>query len=230
MRAFPILEDLTPDRLMIGYASALFPMAEDRDDQNLYWIEPEERGLLPLPAFHMPRRLGRSVRQDLYRVTMNTAFDAVIEACAQPGIAPDGARLSYRARTWINDRILSAYKTLHRMGHAHSIECWRDGDLVGGLYGVELCSAFFGESMFSLARDASKIALVHLVARLKAGGFRLLDSQFPNKHLDQFGAVTISQEQFRLLLAVALESKGDMFALSPELSGAQALQAISQTS
>jgi len=188
---------LSPEILLRAYAVGLFPMAEHRDDPTLYWIDPEKRGIFPLDRFHIPKRLRRTVRNCPYDVRADTAFEAVIRACAEPG--PE------RAETWINDEIIRLYVELHRMGRAHSIECWRDGTLVGGLYGVALGGAFFGESMFSVARDASKIALIHLVARLVKGGFKLLDTQFVTKHLSQFGVVEIHRTGYRQLLSSALD-------------------------
>lgn len=224
MRAYPILEPLTVERLLEAYKAGFFPMAEDRHNPDLYWIDPDERGILPLNAFHVPKRLARTVRQDQFRVTCNQAFDAVLAACAETDMTAP------RERTWINDDIIAGYGALHRAGHAHSLECWKDGRLAGGLYGVHLGGAFFGESMFSRARDASKVALCHLVARLKFGGIRLLDAQFPNRHLAQFGAATITQGQFRLLLNAVLDSPADFKAAPPVMRGDQVLQLISQTS
>ena len=187
---------LTPEILLRAYAEGLFPMAERRGDPTLYWVSPEKRGIIPLDAFHVPHRLARTVRSGVFTVTADTAFRDVMEACAAP--APG------REETWINDEILRLYCALHASGHAHSIECWQDGELVGGLYGVRLGAAFFGESMFSRARDASKVALVHLVDGLKRGGFVLLDSQFITAHLARFGAIEIPREQYLMKLANAL--------------------------
>jgi len=187
--------------LLRAYAVGLFPMAERHDDATLYWIDPEKRGILPLDKFHIPRRLRRRVRSGLYEIRCNTAFEEVIRRCAQP--AED------RTETWINDEIIRLYIDLHKMGRAHSIETWKDGTLVGGLYGVALGAAFFGESMFSEAVDASKVALVYLVAALKKSGFRLLDAQFVTMHLSQFGAVEIHRSGYRQLLASALDVNAD---------------------
>jgi len=188
---------LTPEILLRAYSIGLFPMAERRDDPTLYWIDPEKRGILPLDSFHISRRLRRTVRSGRFEVRCDTAFREVMEGCAeaQPG----------RSETWINREILRLYEELHRMGRAHSVESWRDGTLAGGLYGVALGGAFFGESMFSRETDASKVALVHLIARLKKGGFRLLDTQFVTDHLSQFGAVEIHRDGYRELLASALD-------------------------
>ncbi|MBA2589856.1 MAG: leucyl/phenylalanyl-tRNA--protein transferase [Alphaproteobacteria bacterium] len=187
---------LTPEILLRAYAEGLFPMAERRGDPTLYWVSPEKRGIIPLNSFHVPHRLARTVRSGVFTVTADTAFRDVMEACAAP--APG------REETWINDEILRLYCALHASGHAHSIECWQDGALVGGLYGVRLGAAFFGESMFSRARDASKVALVYLVDGLRRGGFVLLDSQFITAHLARFGAIEIPRERYLLKLADAL--------------------------
>ena len=167
--------EITPEVLLKAYACGIFPMAESADDPGLYWVEPEQRGVIPLDAFHVPRRLARTVRADRFEIRIDHDFDAVIDACA--AAAPG------RGNTWINRRIRRLYGELFRRGHCHTIEAWRDGRLVGGLYGVRLKRAFFGESMFHRERDASKVCLVHLAARLKAGGFRLLDAQFTTDHL-----------------------------------------------
>jgi leucyl/phenylalanyl-tRNA--protein transferase len=187
---------LTPDILLRAYAQGLFPMAERRGDPMLYWVSPDKRGILPLDAFHVPQRLARTVRARRFTVTADHAFADVMRACAAP--APG------REESWINDEILRLYTALHAGGHAHSIECWQGDMLVGGLYGVRLGGAFFGESMFSRARDASKVALVHLVDTLKRGGFVLLDTQFITAHLTQFGAVEIPRAQYLALLNQAL--------------------------
>jgi leucyl/phenylalanyl-tRNA--protein transferase len=187
---------LTPEILLRAYAEGLFPMAERRADPTLYWVSPEKRGILPLDDFHVPHRLARTVRAGTFTVTADQAFRDVILACAAP--APG------REETWINSEILRLYTALHAGGHAHSIECWQAGELVGGLYGVRLGAAFFGESMFSRTRDASKVALVHLVEGLKRGGFVLLDTQFITAHLARFGAIEIPREHYLVKLASAL--------------------------
>ncbi len=187
---------LTPEILLRAYAEGLFPMAERRGDPVLYWVSPEKRGILPLDEFHVPHRLARTVRSRRFTVTADRAFRDVMLACAAP--APG------REESWINGEILRLYTALHVGGHAHSIECWRDDELVGGLYGVRLGAAFFGESMFSRQRDASKVALVHLVDALQRGGFVLLDTQFLTAHLAQFGAVEIPRAQYLALLNTAL--------------------------
>ncbi len=213
---------LTPELLLDIYAHGLFPMADDRDDPRLYWIDPTRRGIIPLDGFHVPRRLARTVRSDRFDVACDRDFEAVINACAEP--APG------RPRTWINDEIIRLYVGLHRLGHAHSIECWREGRLAGGLYGVRLGAAFFGESMFSRDRDASKVALVHLVARLKRCGFRLLDTQFVTEHLRGFGALELTRTGYRRRLREATAETADFYCLPGRLSGAEALQSITQTS
>lgn len=193
--------DLTPDMLLRAYAIGVFPMAEDRDDQDLFWIDPRMRGVIPFDSFHIPRRLRRTLRNTKLEIRFDTAFDKVMEACAESN--------ERRPRTWINDKILTLYEALFRMDHAHSVEVWNGEELVGGLYGVSLGGAFFGESMFSRERDASKIALVHLVSRLVRGGYTLLDSQFVTKHLEIFGAMEIPRADYRALLASALEQNAE---------------------
>ena len=187
---------LTPEILLRAYAEGLFPMAERRGDPTLYWVSPDKRGIIPLEAFHVPHRLARTVRSGRFTVTADTCFRDVMLACAAP--APG------REESWINDEILRLYTALHAGGHAHSIECWQDGALVGGLYGVRLGAAFFGESMFSRERDASKVALVTLVDALARGGFTLLDTQFITGHLARFGAVEIPRAQYLAKLHEAL--------------------------
>lgn len=187
---------LTPDILLRAYAEGLFPMAERRDDPTLYWISPELRGILPLDRFHVPKRLARTVRSGLFAVTADRAFAAVMQGCAAP--APG------REQSWINDEILRLYTGLAASGQAHSVECWQAGDLVGGLYGVQLGATFFGESMFSRVSDASKVALVYLMDALRRGGFTLLDTQFLTPHLARFGAVEIPRADYLGLLKDAL--------------------------
>lgn len=196
-------------------------MADARDDDAVFLIDPEQRGVIPLSGFHVPRRLARTVRRDPFEIRFDTAFPEVVQSCAAE--APD------RPETWINRPIEDLYGELFELGSAHSVECWRDGVLVGGLYGVSLGGAFFGESMFSRARDASKVALVHLIARLIAGGFVLLDSQFITEHLTQFGAEQIPRAEYHRRLAAALTVRAD-FTASPVYDGAVALQVISQAS
>lgn len=189
--------EVTPDLLLRAYACGIFPMSESADDPGLFWVEPEERGVIPLDGFRVASRLARTVRSDVYTVTVNTAFKRVIAECAAPKPGRDD--------TWINQRIRDLYTALHGMGHAHSVEVWENDELVGGLYGVSLGRAFFGESMFHHARDASKVALVHLVARLIAGGFKLLDTQYVTEHLRSFGATEVPRRRYRQLLDAALD-------------------------
>ena len=196
--------DLTPDMPLRAYAIGVFPMAEDRDDPDLFWIDPRIRGIIPLDAFHIPRRLKRTLRNGPFTVTINQDFVGVIEGCAE--------ETSKRPRTWINDKILILYTSLYHMGHAHSVEVWEKDRLVGGLYGVSLGGAFFGESMFSRTRDASKIALTHLVVRLIKGGFAILDTQFVTKHLERFGAIEIPRADYRNMLAQSLDVSADFLA------------------
>jgi len=208
--------EITPEVLLKAYACGIFPMAESADDPALYWIEPEKRGIIPIDRFHVPMRLARTVRSDRFLVTINRDFDGVIDGCA--------AALPNRPRTWINERIRALYRKLYERRHCHSIEVYEDGELVGGLYGVTLGRAYFGESMFHRARDASKVALVHLTARLKAGGFRLLDTQFVTDHLKIFGAVEVPRRQYHKLLEAALIGDSDFLALGKgPLAGEQVL-------
>ena len=188
---------VTPELLLRAYRVGLFPMAETRRGQRLYWLDPELRGVLPLDGFHLPKRLLRTVLSGPYRVSSNAAFAAVVAGCA--AVAPG------REDTWINGDIERLFGDLHRMGSAHSVECWQGDVLAGGLYGVSIGGVFFGESMFSLARDASKVALVHLVARMRLGGYTLLDTQFVTHHLAQFGADEIPRDQYKTLLASAVQ-------------------------
>lgn len=189
--------------LLDCYARGVFPMADAREDARVFLIDPERRGVLPLAGFHVPKRLARTVRGDPFDVRINSAFHEVVLACAASGPG--------RTETWINRPIEQLYLQLHEVGHAHSVECWAGDELVGGLYGVSLRGAFFGESMFSRRRDASKVALVHLAARLIGGGFRLLDAQFMTEHLAQFGAQEISRAAYHRRLSEALEADGDFY-------------------
>lgn len=183
--------------MLRAYRIGLFPMAESREARTLYWLDPEQRGVIPLDGFHLPRRLARTLRQARFQVTANRAFAAVIDACAAPRPSSQDS--------WINAEIRRLFLALHAGGHAHSLEAWAGGALVGGLYGVALGGVFFGESMFSRADDASKIALVHLVARLRLGGFVLLDAQFQTAHLAQFGTREVPRAEYKRLLAAAVE-------------------------
>jgi leucyl/phenylalanyl-tRNA--protein transferase len=212
--------EITPQVLLRAYACGIFPMAESADDPTLFWVEPEMRGVIPLDGFHISARLARTVRSDVFAVTVNTAFKAVIAGCAAPQAGRDD--------TWINTRIRDLYIGLHQLGHCHSVEVWENDNLVGGLYGVSLGAAFFGESMFHRARDASKVALVHLVARLIAGGFALLDTQYVTEHLRSFGAVEIPRRRYTALLDRAIAGEADFSKLPADrpISGAQALEII----
>ena len=214
---------LTPELLLRAYAAGIFPMAESSDDPELFWVDPVRRGVLPLDGFHLPRRLARTVRANRFAISCDRDFVRVMQGCAEP--------TSERPQTWINEEILRLYAALHERGAAHSVEARIEGALVGGLYGVALGGAFFGESMFSRVTDASKVALAHLVAKLKCGGFRLLDTQFVTEHLQRFGAIEISRAQYRRLLASALEADA-RFPADPLDGGevAAALQAPSEAS
>ncbi|HEX2256292.1 MAG TPA: leucyl/phenylalanyl-tRNA--protein transferase [Afifellaceae bacterium] len=218
--------EITPEVLLKAYACGIFPMADSADDPDLYWVEPALRGVLPLESFHVPRRLARTIRADCFTVRIDTDFRGVIDGCAaaRPG----------RRTTWINSRIRHLYGELFRRGHVHTVEAWRESRLVGGLYGVALGAAFFGESMFSDERDASKVALVHLVARLRLGGFRLLDTQFATEHLARFGVVEMPRPEYHAALEEALAGSG-MFHAFPQdrhpagprpVPGADALRAL----
>lgn len=215
-----------PDELLNCYANGVFPMGEGRDDPRIFLVEPEHRGVIPLDGFRIPGRLRRTVRSEPFEVRVDTAFTAVLDACAAPGPG--------REDSWINNPIRRLYVELMGRGHVHSIECWRDERLVGGLYGVTLGGAFFGESMFSRERDASKVALVHLVARLKRGGWRLLDAQFLTAHLTQFGAVEMPQAAYLKVLKAVRPLQPDAHALFEPMSGpeavAYALQPTTQAS
>jgi len=209
--------EITPEVLLKAYACGIFPMAESADDPALYWIEPEQRGIIPLQGFHISSRLARTVRTTPLTVWVDRDFDAVIDGCAEP--APD------RDKTWINARIRKIYRALYDIGHCHTVEVYDGDDLVGGLYGVSLGRAFFGESMFHRVRDASKIALVHLIARLRAGGFRLCDTQYVTAHLKTFGAVDVPKKRYHRLLEEALAGDADFATLPTQrpLSGEEAL-------
>jgi leucyl/phenylalanyl-tRNA--protein transferase len=191
------MRPLTSDLLLRAYAMGIFPMARSRLDPRLYWIDPDQRGVLPLEGFHVPRSLKKVLRRGGFDVRCDTAFEEVMRGCAEPGPERDD--------TWINDEIIRLFGDLFRLGLAHSVECWRDGRLVGGLYGLGLGAAFFGESMFSRVPNASKVALVHLVARLKRGDYRLLDTQFVTDHLQRFGAVEIPRTEYLQRLSRAID-------------------------
>jgi leucyl/phenylalanyl-tRNA---protein transferase len=189
-------EQLDPELLLRAYATGVFPMAESADDPEIYWVRPDLRGIIPMDAFHVPASLAKKVRKGIFEIRFNTAFEAVMRGCAE--------QRDQRPSTWINQTILSAYVSLHQRGHAHSVEAWYHGELVGGLYGVSLGSAFFGESMFSRMTDASKVCLVKLVDHLRQRGFSLLDTQFTTEHLKRFGAIDISRKDYEKLLEKAM--------------------------
>jgi leucyl/phenylalanyl-tRNA--protein transferase len=214
--------DITPEVLLKAYACGIFPMAESAEDPALYWIEPDKRGVIPLEQFHVPSRLARTVRSDRFSIRIDHDFERVLDGCAEPQPG--------RTRTWINARIRTLYCRLYDIGHCHSVEAYENDELVGGLYGVCLGRAFFGESMFHRARDASKVALVHLVARLRAGGFKLLDTQFVTDHLRIFGAVEVSRRQYHKLLEAALVGEADFAALPLDraIAGNDALRRAQQ--
>ncbi len=201
------MTELTPTLVLRAYAMGVFPMAESHDADTVFWVDPQMRGVLPLDQFHVPRRLKRTVRQGRFEVRCSTDFQGVIDGCAE-------VRGS-RRDTWINDEVRALFRALHAMGVVHTVECWREERLVGGLYGLQLGGAFFGESMFSRERDASKVALVHLVARLVYGGFTLLDTQFITDHLARFGTVEIPRKAYRAQLDLAMTEYAEF---SPHLS------------
>jgi leucyl/phenylalanyl-tRNA---protein transferase len=209
---------LTPELLLSAYAAGVFPMAESADNPELFWVDPRRRGILPLDGFHVPHKLRRVIRRGGFEISCNCAFEDVILGCAEA--------TEKRPNTWINDEIVRLYSALFTRGAAHSVEAWRDGDLVGGLYGVSLGAAFFGESMFSRATDASKVALVHLVARLRLGGYRLLDTQFLTPHLARFGGIEITRARYHRLLAEALAYRASFPAVLPEAARADPLAAL----
>jgi leucyl/phenylalanyl-tRNA--protein transferase len=199
---------LTPEILLAAYAAGVFPMAESADDPELFWVDPHRRGILPLDGFHVPHKLRRAVRQRNFEIRCDTAFEDVVRGCAET--------TEKRPNTWINDEIVRLYAALFARGAAHSVESWQGGMLVGGLYGVSLGAVFFGESMFSRITDASKVALVHLVARLRLGGYRLLDTQFLTPHLARFGGIEISRARYHRLLAGALACRASFPAALPD--------------
>ena len=218
----PGMSELTPEILLKTYAAGIFPMAESAEDPTLFWVDPETRGILPLEKFRVSRGLQRKLRRGLFEVRCDAAFEEVVRACA--------AKTSERPTTWINEEIIRLYLGLHAMGHAHSVECWEGGELAGGLYGVCIGGAFFGESMFSRATDASKIALAHLVARLRRGGYRLLDTQFVTSHLEQFGVTEIGRGEYQAILSSALAADASFYCgplASEELEFRQSLTQMS---
>ena len=217
------MSQLRPELLLQAYAIGVFPMAESHDDARTFFVDPEKRGVLPLDAFHVSRSLRKEVRRRRFEIRCDTDFRGVLEGCAEPR--------EERPDTWINEEIFRLYMSLYEMGYGHSVECWRDGKLVGGLYGVALGGAFFGESMFSREPNASKVALVHLVARLKASGFALLDSQFITEHLAQFGAIEISRQDYRDQLAEAIKLPVEFYSGTEDWPFVEELlQSRSQTS
>lgn len=213
---------ITAQDVLRAYMNGYFPMADSREDEDIFWVEPEFRGTFPLDKFHIPRSLAKTIRKEPYRVTVDTAFSDVMKGCASP--AKD------RAETWINGTIFELYNQIHAMGYAHSIECWEGDDLVGGLYGIAMNGAFFGESMFHTKTDASKIALVYLVARLKCGGYTLLDAQFMTEHLARFGATSMPQDDYLKELDEALKVNTDFYSLGKDLGPEPILQLITHTS
>jgi leucyl/phenylalanyl-tRNA---protein transferase len=217
--------EITPQVLLKAYACGIFPMAESASDPTLYWIEPDLRGILPLDAIIVPKRLARTIRQEKFEIRVDSDFDGVIAGCAAPRAG--------RRTTWINSKIHELYGELFNMGFCHTVEAWYGGQLVGGLYGVHLGGAFFGESMFSTETDASKVCLVYLAARLVHGGFTLLDTQFVTDHLKQFGAIEVRRADFQKLLSVALQTqtycKG-FHELPSDFPPSGILQLVSQTS
>jgi len=212
------LTDFTLDDLINCYRTGIFPMSDARDDDYLFLVDPPMRGVLPLDGFHVSSRLARTVRRDAYVVRIDTAFTQMIELCAEEAMN--------RTSTWISHSIQALYQALFARGLAHSIEVWEGETLLGGLYGVSIGGAFFGESMVSRARDVSKIALVHLVARLKAGGFTLLDCQFQTEHLQQFGVIELPKADYLKKLSAAIDMKGDFYDLPRTASGKDVMQLL----
>ncbi len=209
---------VTPELVLRAYAAGVFPMADDAGADEIFWVDPRERGILPLDQFHLSRSLRKRILKGGYQIRIDHAFETVVDACAA------------RDETWINDTIRDLYIGLHRIGHAHSLEVWIDGDLAGGLYGVRLGGAFFGESMFSHARDASKIALAYLVARLKVGGFALLDTQFTTPHLEALGVRNVPKVHYHDLLDRAIGKPADFYSLATGASPEEVVQLITQIS
>ena len=216
------MSDLTPDILLRTYAVGIFPMSESADDPTLFWVDPDRRGILPLDTFHIGRKLQSTLRKAPFEVRCDTAYHEVMRRCAR--VRPE------RPNTWINSEILRLYGGLFDMGHAHSVECWRDGVMVGGLYGVSLGGVFFGESMFSEVTDASKVALCHLVARLRRSGYVLLDTQFVTKHLAGFGAIEIPRGVYRKMLTAALQIRPTFYLGPLDYSDLTFRQSLTQTS
>ena len=209
---------LTPELLLTAYMRGIFPMSEGRHEREIFWVDPRKRGIFPLDGFHISRSLARTLRRENYAICINTMFDEVIAGCAD------------RSETWINETIRDLYGALHEAGFAHSLEVMREGRLIGGIYGIAIGSAFFGESMFSRERDASKIALAYLIDRLRVGGFQLFDTQFITDHLASLGAVEIDRETYRALLAEAVMRKADFFAQDGTPAAQEVIQRNTQTS
>lgn len=216
------MTEVSIELLLRAYSCGIFPMADSRDPGELYWVEPKIRGILPLDQFHLPRSLKRTIKKQPFRVTVDKAFAKVIRLCGAPEAG--------RSDTWISEEIVQVYSELFEQGHAHSIECWRMGKLAGGLYGVQIGAAFFGESMFHLESEASKVALAYTVARLKAGGYSLFDVQFVSDHLTRFGVTGVAKERYLMLLQDALKKKANFYKLPDEPSAENVLQLIAQTS
>ena len=210
--------ELTPELVLRAYGAGVFPMADHAEAEDVYWVDPRKRGILPLNGFRLSRSLRKKLLRGDHRVRVDTDFEGVLDACAD------------RDETWINDTIRTLFLQLHRMGHAHSVEVWQDGQLAGGLYGLRLGGAFFGESMFSRMRDGSKIALAHLVARLRAGGFTLLDTQFTTPHLESLGARAVPRTHYHDLLARALARRGDFYSLGADAAIDEVVQLITHKS
>ena len=214
----PSGSEITPETLLRAYAAGIFPMAEGRNDPTIHWVDPRMRGVFPLHNFHISRSLGRSIAKNNYTIRTNTAFSDVVDACAE------------RAETWISGPITALYQSLHHAGFAHSLEVWRDGDLTGGIYGVSLGAAFFGESMFSRATDASKIALAYLTHRLICGGYQVFDTQFLTPHLQSLGAIEIPRAEYHQRLTRALQRSGNFDPPGYSVTAAGVLQRNIQTS
>ena len=210
--------ELTPELVLRAYGAGVFPMADGADSDDIYWVDPRKRGILPLNGFHLSRSLRKRLLRADYRVRVDTAFDQVMEICAD------------RPETWINDTIFELFRQLHRMGYAHSVEVWQDEAMIGGLYGLHLGAAFFGESMFSRQRDGSKIALAWLVARLRKGGFTLLDTQFTTDHLESLGARAVPRAHYLDLLDRALNRRGKFYSVGTELTAPDVVQLITHRS
>ena len=210
--------ELTPELVLRAYGAGVFPMAEEASAEDIYWVDPRKRGILPLNGFHLSRSLRKRLLRQDYKVRIDTAFTEVLDRCAD------------REETWINPIIRDLFQQLHHMGYAHSVEVWQDDDLIGGLYGLRLGSAFFGESMFSAARDGSKIALAWLVARLRKGRFTLLDTQFTTPHLESLGARLVPRNHYHELLERALMRRGDLYSLTVDTSASEVVQLITQRS